>query len=53
MGGWVSVYEYIPKKGVPSSGKCGSVDHTWDRVLNSTVFFFFLKASLTCIHIAN
>ena len=27
------------KKGFPSSGKGGWVDPTWDKVLNSTVFF--------------
>ena len=45
MGGYDD-HEYIPKKGVPISGKGGWVDPTWDKVLNSTVFFFegFLKS---------
>ena len=29
----------FPKKGVLSSGKGVWVDPTWDKVLNSTVFF--------------
>ena len=29
----------FPKKGVPSSGRGGWVDPTWDKVLNSTGFF--------------
>ena len=35
----------FPKEGIPSSGKGGWVDPTWDKVLNSTDFFW--KASLT------
>ena len=42
MGGWVLgtkiSYEF-PSKCVPKSGKGGWVDPTWDKVLNSTVFF--------------
>ena len=51
MGGWVSVYEYIPKKGVPSSGMVGWVDPTWDKVLNSTVFFLRYPMSIHFVFI--
>ena len=33
------IMNIFPKKGLPSSGKGEWVDLTWDKVLNSTVFF--------------
>ena len=35
----------FPKKDDPSSAKSGCVDPTLDKVFNSTVFWFYFKAS--------
>ena len=33
------IMNIFPKKGLPSSGKGEWVDLTWEKVLNSSVFF--------------